>query len=189
MDPASYPHAQPRSPNPTATSVLTNDRPTVAGRSISTRSRRTNLRRLVDSAELTGSDPPRQPVRVRPDVRLASVVLLAAVTNSCASGSGNVAPLGITIDGDRDLTLNVTCASAAQADIIELAAEVRIDDISGKPIDGDCFSQVPLRLDQPLGTRAIVVEGKTWQRVHGDCPYGEFGPGDLELPRSCEFPP
>ena len=44
-------------------------------------------------------------------------------------------------------------------DVSETGDEVRVDNVSGEFIDGDCLGSVALTLEQPLGTRTLVVEG------------------------------
>jgi hypothetical protein len=119
---------------------------------------------------------------------MAIVLTLAAVSAACGTSS-NVEPLGITVQDGRELHLAVTCASEVRAEARELEDEVRVDNVSGEFIDGDCMGSVVLVLERPLGTRELVVEGNTWHDVGRDCPYGEFGPGDVSPPDSCSLVP
>ena len=100
--------------------------------------------------------------------------------------SSKVEPLGIRVQGDRDLILYVHCADAT-ADVSETSDEVRVENLSGDVTDGDCLGTVALTLEQPLGTRTIVVEGETWRDVGHECPWGEEGPGDVPL-QPCWLP-
>jgi hypothetical protein len=96
-------------------------------------------------------------------------MILVTLSASCGRSS-NVEPLGICVEGDRDLTLYVTCSSDAHAEISETSDEVRVKNVSGEVIDGDCLGSVALTLEQPLGTRTLVVEGNIWHDVGRDCP-------------------
>jgi hypothetical protein len=114
---------------------------------------------------------------------LAVVLPLVAAGTSCASQEPT--PLGISVRDNR-LLLSVSCADDVDAEFTEYTDQVRVHDISGDPVDGDCVGGTALTLTQPLGNRALVVEGDTWRRVRRSCGYGEFGPGDI--PR-CEPEP
>ncbi len=99
-------------------------------------------------------------------------------------GTADVPPLGAEIeDGGRVVFLQTGCADDVSASLTETDDVVRIDDVSGDPVDGDCLGGLRLTLARPFGNRDLVVEGETWQRMDGDCPFGTFGPPDMD-PRS-----
>jgi hypothetical protein len=119
---------------------------------------------------------------VRVQLWRPTAILLTLTTLSASCGkSSKVEPLGISVQGDRDLILVVACSKNGHAEISETSDEVRVENVSGEFIDGDCLGSVALTLEQPLATRTLVVEGKTWYDVGRDCPWGEYGPGDVDL--------
>jgi hypothetical protein len=107
---------------------------------------------------------------MQPHGRTVVALTLTAMSASCAASSGKVTPLGITVERDSHLTLNVTFTSEARADITELVNEVRVENVSEKPIDGDCFSQVVMMLDQPLGP------GRSWSKESPGTAYKTSDP-------------
>jgi hypothetical protein len=86
--------------------------------------------------------------------------------------------LVITVEGERDLTVALICSSDAHAEVRGTTDEVRVENVSGEAVSSDCQGIVTLTLEQPLGTRTLVVEGDVWHDVGRDCPFGDFGPGD-----------
>jgi hypothetical protein len=119
-------------------------------------------------------------------LRRPTAILLTLATLSASCGrSSKVEPLGIGVQGDRDLILYTTCSNP-HAEISETSDEVRVENVSGQFIDADCLGSVALTLEQPLGTRTLVVEGKTWHDVGPGCPWG-VDAGDVALD-SCWLP-
>lgn len=111
-----------------------------------------------------------------------------ACTVLVGCGSAGVGPIGIDQDDERTLHLYVSCANDVEASVTETAREVRIDEISADQVDGDCTGGVGLALREPLGDRALVVEGEAWEHILGGCPY-DFGPADAEPSPDCDDGP
>jgi len=85
--------------------------------------------------------------------------------------------------------LSTPCAETVSADVAESNTEIRVDDICGDALDGDCFGVVPLDLDAPIGEREVIVNGDTWMRIDANCELAVFAPEDaanyMAVPRPC----
>jgi hypothetical protein len=64
-------------------------------------------------------------------------------------------PLGIEVRNPTTLALFTSCAEGVDASLAESADSVRIDQISGRVVDGDCLGGVEIELSAPLGDRLI----------------------------------
>lgn len=95
-------------------------------------------------------------------------------------------PIGIEIRNPTTLVLLTSCARDVSARLAESAGAVRIDQVAGRVIDGDCTGGVDLGLSAPLGDRLVFVAGEQWTEVGASCPYGGLGPdGGIDLPPEC----
>jgi hypothetical protein len=101
-----------------------------------------------------------------------------AVALSACSGNG-AEPLALTEIEPGVLELTTTCADALSADVEETVEEVRISDVRGEFIDGDCVGVLKIRLDAPLNGRAVIVDGDRWVDLPSTCGWGAIGPADL----------
>jgi hypothetical protein len=122
------------------------------------------------------------------------------VTRWAAAGLGVVLLAGCGSDvparfvefepGERELRLVTGCADDVDASVTETDDAVRIDDISGDRVEGDCLGGVRLTLREPLGARGLFVDGERWQRLQGlYCPDGRFGPAEVDPSSDCQPAP
>lgn len=87
--------------------------------------------------------------------------------------------IGIGIANQRELTLLTGCANNLEVDVVELPDEIRIDDLRGDVIDGDCANALAVPLAEPIAGKTIVVDGAPWVRVVGPrCRLGDVVPPD-----------
>jgi len=112
-------------------------------------------------------------------VRLTAIVLVSV--GLCACGSDGPTPLGIVKGRPGVLELGTSCAADGVTAVVEETTdEVRISDVDGNEIDGDCMGSVLIELLAPLGDRVVVVNGERWVPLAPGCPLGSIGPPDLE---------
>ncbi len=84
------------------------------------------------------------------------------------------------------LEIATSCAEDVSVRVEETSEEVRISDVAGSAIDGDCAGSVVVDLEARLNERAVVVEGVAWTNLAATCPLGAIGPADLhERTPSC----
>lgn len=107
-----------------------------------------------------------------------------------ACGSDGVEPSDIEELPDGTFVLYTPCAADVSAVVTESDSEVRVDDIRGDALDGDCLGAVPLDLDAPVGDREVVVNGDRWVRIDANCELAVFAPDDVAekgwaVPRPC----
>jgi hypothetical protein len=126
----------------------------------------------------------------------AVIVLLGA----CGSDSSVTAMFvesdyGVPVVEARDVHLLTTCADDVNANVSETDEAVRITDIEGDslgsgPDHPDCQGGVTLSLSEPIGERALVVDGETWRLQAGtDCPDKRFAPPDANGRPGCRTVP
>jgi hypothetical protein len=102
---------------------------------------------------------------------------------------------GVPVATAREVYFLTTCAEDVGASLTETEDEVRISDIEGDALgdgrDGpDCQGGVTLSLAEPIGDRAVVVDGETWVLQRGSgCPDGRFAPPESNVTRDCERVP
>lgn len=97
---------------------------------------------------------------------------------SACSGNG-AEPLALTEIEPGVLELTTTCADALSADVEETVKEVRISDVRGELIDGDCLGVLKIRLDAPLNGRVVIVDRNRWVDLPSTCGWGAIGRADL----------
>lgn len=119
---------------------------------------------------------------------------MLVVTAAC--GPDDLPPLGIEEFETGDVVLSVDlCAENVTARVVETDDEVRISDVSGEPLSGDCLGGVELELAVPVGERRVVVDGDEWVRIDDDCELAYYAPpvvltdGSRVVPRRCQFTP
>lgn len=118
-------------------------------------------------------------------VVLVGIVLVVALMR-LAVRDPEPRPIGIEIRDPTTLVLLTTCARDVSARLAESADAVRIDQVAGRVIAGDCTGGVELGLSAPLGDRFVFVAGQRWTEVGASCPYGGLGPdGGIDLPPAC----
>lgn len=125
--------------------------------------------------------PPSAKFRRRAFVVLVAVTLLVAgavIAMRDVVADRRPTPLGIEIRSATTLILYTTCAKDVRASVVEAADSVRIDDVDGKIVDGDCLGGVRVHLSDPLGDRVVFVGGEEWMFVGQSCPLGAIGPGE-----------
>jgi hypothetical protein len=88
----------------------------------------------------------------------------------------DVDPLRIGVVSETELQVLVSCAEDVTVEVSETANAVRIDDVGGRAIDGDCLGETRIRLSRPLGERRVFVEGKEWERDRQLCESDGFRP-------------
>jgi hypothetical protein len=103
--------------------------------------------------------------------------LLAVIVAACSSDG--VEPLALTETEPGVLELTTTCADGLSADVEESVDEVRIKDLGGESIDGDCAGLLRITLESPLNDRFVIVDGDRWVDLPATCPWGLIGPSDL----------
>ena len=119
-----------------------------------------------------------------------AVVLVAALTLAAAAcGSNGVEPSDIAELPDGTYMLYTNCADEFSAVVTESDSEIRVDEVRGDAVDGDCVGAVPLDLDAPIGAREVVVNGDRWVRIDANCDLAVFAPEDaadyMAVPRPC----
>jgi hypothetical protein len=107
-----------------------------------------------------------QPSRVRVVAGLGAVALVALATWWYFDRlyELDVEPVVIEVVDETELMLAVSCAENVTARVSETDDAIRVEDVDGTPIDGDCGAGVTLRLSSPLGDRRVFVEGEDWVR-------------------------
>lgn len=118
------------------------------------------------------------------------VALVAAITLvAAACGGDGVEPSDIAELPDGTYVLYTNCADEVSAVVTESDGEIRVDEVRGDVVDGDCVGAVPLDLDAPIGARAVVVNGDRWVRIDANCDLAVFAPEDaadyMAVPRPC----
>ncbi len=74
----------------------------------------------------------------------------------------------------------LVCSQDLSADVTETQSEVRIGSIDGDVLRGDdCEGVLPLRLEEPIGDRIVVVNGERWVELEDTCPWGFLGSDSL----------
>jgi len=117
-------------------------------------------------------------------VVLVGIVLIVALVRLVVRAP-EPSPLGIEIQNPTTLVLVTRCAEGVSARLAESADSVRIDQITGHVMDGDCTGGVEIELSAPLRDRLIFVAGEQWTETDASCAYGEFGPGGTDVPPDC----
>jgi hypothetical protein len=107
-----------------------------------------------------------QPSRVRVVAGLGAVALVALATWWYFDRlyELDVEPVVIEVVDETELMLAVSCAENVTARVSETDDAIRVEDVDGTPIDGDCGAGVTLRLSSLLGDRRVFVEGEDWVR-------------------------
>lgn len=117
----------------------------------------------------------------------ALVVVIALCAVACGSGGVEPSEIGELPDGTYVLYTN--CAADVSAVVTEGDREIRVDDVRGDAVDGDCLGAVPLDLGAPIGEREVVVNGDRWVRIDDDCELAVFTPDEagsyMVVPRPC----
>ena len=120
------------------------------------------------------------------------VVALVVGLAICAAACGNDAlePSDIEELPDGTYMLYTPCADDVSAVVTESDSEIRIDDVRGEALDGDCLGGLQLDLDAPIGGRVVVVNGDRWVRIDANCDLAVFAPDDVAddgwaVPRPC----
>lgn len=113
----------------------------------------------------------------------------ALATGAAACSNDRVEPLAVTEVEPGVIELTTTCADGLHGEAKELADRVRIDQLEGDVIEGDCLGLLRIELDAPIGDRHVVVNGEQWVDLPETCPWGVTGPPDLgERLASCRQP-
>ncbi|MEM1334519.1 MAG: hypothetical protein AAGG08_13785 [Actinomycetota bacterium] len=109
-------------------------------------------------------------------------------TCSLAAESDGPDALAIRESDRGGFELVLVCSQDLSADVTETQSEVRIESIEGDVLRGDdCEGVLPLRLDEPVGGRTVVVDGATWVELADTCPWGFLGSDALgERLDTCE---
>lgn len=102
---------------------------------------------------------------------------LLALLSGCAGD--RIDALGLRETESGLVELVTTCANDLTAKIEESGDELRVTEIEGEPVDGDCEGVLVVQLGAPLGGRQVIVEGEPWVELPPGCPWGELGPPDL----------
>lgn len=110
-------------------------------------------------------------------VKAIAVVLASTALAACGA---QVSLLALDEVQPGVLEIAATCADDVSVKVEETTSEVRITDVTGVPIDGDCGGGVTVELEAPLGDRDVVVNGERWVRLAPSCPWGSIGPTDLD---------
>lgn len=121
-----------------------------------------------------------------------AIALIVGITLSAAAcGNDGVQPSEIEELPDGTYMLYTPCADDVSAVVTESGSDVRVDDIRGDALDGDCLGAVPLDLDAPVGDREVIVNGDRWVRIDANCELAEYAPDDVAekkgwvVPRPC----
>ncbi|MDQ3782080.1 MAG: hypothetical protein M3349_03975, partial [Actinomycetota bacterium] len=119
-------------------------------------------------------------------VKVMAAVL--AFLGLAACGFGRQVTLLAVADSRPDgIEIVTTCADGVSVAVEETRDEVRITDVAGIAINGDCLGSVVVELEAPLGERDIVVNGELWIELPPDCPWGFVG-RPRGLTESCSHP-
>jgi hypothetical protein len=117
------------------------------------------------------------------------VVIVGIILSLVACGGDSLEPSDIGELPGGTYVLYTPCAQNVSADVAESDTEIRVDDIRGDVLDGDCLGAVPLDLDAPIGERKVIVNGDTWMRIDANCELAVFAPEDaanyMAVPRPC----
>ncbi|MDW3216738.1 MAG: hypothetical protein R8G01_22300 [Ilumatobacteraceae bacterium] len=126
-----------------------------------------------------------QPMRAASTfIAVLAAAALPVVVTACAGNGVDALAMIETEPGILELT--TTCADGLSADVEEAVDEVRITDLQGDAIDGDCNGLLRIELTAPLQDRQVVVGGERWVDLPATCPWGVIGPPDLgERLESC----
>lgn len=114
------------------------------------------------------------------DSRCVSVLATAgllAVLVGCGGGGG-VEPYGLNETEPGVLQLFTSCAQDLSVDVDQTADEVRISDVDGESIDGDCLGAIEIELTAPLEGRRVAVHGERWVELPAACGWS-IGHPDL----------
>jgi hypothetical protein len=121
----------------------------------------------------------------RPEsVKVLAIILAIAGLVACGD-SDDVELIGVIESRPGVLEFMTSCAEEVSVHVEESADEVRISDVVGSPIDGDCGGGVVVELDAPLDGRAVVVDGERWKELAATCPVGRIGPPEQQEEPRC----
>lgn len=109
----------------------------------------------------------------------AARLALAFVGVVACGGSDDVSLDAVYVQGPRELAFSTSCAEDVSVEVEETTTEVRISDVTGAAIDGDCLGSLDVQLEAPLEGRTVVVNGERWVDLKPTCPLGSIGPPDL----------
>ncbi len=97
--------------------------------------------------------------------RAASGVVSALLLSGCITGFNDpdIAPIRVQISEDEEtLALETSCGVGVQAEVNETDEAVEIVDLRGDSEASSCLEVLEFRLQEPLGGRAVYVQGVQW---------------------------
>jgi hypothetical protein len=114
---------------------------------------------------------------------MLGALCVVTVATACSESDAITPIRAILQDDQRELIVAVSCAQGMDAEVVATPDEVRVENITGDVVGGDCQSVLRVPLTEPLGNRALVVDGEVWRRQASDCaPIDQYGPAEDELP-------
>lgn len=108
---------------------------------------------------------------------MAVVGASLSIVIGCAGD--DMVPTSVEEQPDGSFMLLVECAHDVSARLVETPDEVRVDQVKGDRVDGDCLGSTILDLSSPIDERALVVDGERWVRIDDDCELAVYSYEDV----------